>query len=536
MGRCTSYRNRIRFETGSVEAKSLKTILIRDLRTEFGLSRLESKVLAERSAHWLQGMIKGVLPGQTLISVPATACMRYTHQKRKKVRITPIDISVESALWREFGLNAVQRSRAVRIINEIWRQDGWASLTEIAGFLNLTPNALAARIRPLKKAGVWIPHLGADIPHDGQLHIEPFLIKGFLEEGSSEGLRKLLSLPLAEFDAILRRAVEVWQDHKDGSTPARISKRVPLKEKEVESIIEVVRLHHRRKMWKDLEKTYSRGAEVNVEGEKSGKEPLNVLISEHGMSRIAAGLFIGKLRELAERLNRIDIKYQGETIFFAISADEGARVKLEEAKLVPVRLKYFIDEDLKLGPFSSHKTRVSDLKFARIVRYATEARAQGALLTLPDLAMLLGIHVDAIRRLIETHPKVVVPTRGRVKDIGRGVTHRCNIVELYLQMYTETEIVERTGHTYESVEAYLREFARVVTLVDRGLNNVMIRRVTGRSMSLVNAYIDLYTKYDKMREYVFRLVQLKRIFAKDTAKENDEFKKNNFSPTTGEKI
>jgi hypothetical protein len=150
--------------------------------------------------------------------------------------------------------------------------------------------------------------------------------------------------------------------------------------------------------------------------------------------------------------------------------------------------------------------------------------------------MLLGIHVDAIRRLIDAHPKVVVPTRGRVKDIGRGVTHRCNIVELYLQMHTETEIVERTGHSYESVEAYLREFARVVTLVDRGLNNVMIRRVTGRSMSLVNAYIDLYTKYDKMGEYVFRLVQLKRIFAKDTAKGNDEFKKNNFSPTTGEEI
>ena len=27
---------------------------------------------------------------------------------------------------------------------------------------------------------------------------------------------------------------------------------------------------------------------------------------------------------------------------------------------------------------------------------------------------------------------VVVPTRGRVKDIGRGVTHRTRIVELYL--------------------------------------------------------------------------------------------------------
>jgi hypothetical protein len=536
MGRCTSYRNRIKFETGSVEAKSLKTIVIRDLRCDFGLSRLESEVLAEHSVHWLQDMMKGVLPGQTVIRVPATACMRYTHQKRKRVRITPIDLSLESALWREFGLAGVQRSRAVRIMKEIWRQDGWASLTEIAGFLNLTPNALAARIRPLKQAGVWIPHLGSDTPHDSQLLLEAFVVKSFLEEGSSESLRKLLSLTMAEFDAVLRRAVAVWHSHKEGNGLTKISKRVHVKEEEVESIIKVVQRQHRRKGWRDLERAYSRRAEVNREEEKSGEEPLNVCISEYGMSRIAARLFIGKLREIVEGLNKIDIKCQGETIFFAISADEGARVKLEEAKLIPVRLRYFIDEDLKLGPFSSHKTRVSDLKFARIVRYTTEAKAQGALLTLPDLAMLLGIHIDAIRRLIDAHPKIVVPTRGRVKDIGRGVTHRCTIVELYLQMHTETEIVERTGHSYESVEAYLKEFARVVTLVDRGLNNVMIRRVTGRSMSLVKAYRDLYTKYDKMGEYVFRLVQLKRIFAKDTGKEDDKCKKNSFSPTPGDGI
>jgi hypothetical protein len=157
---------------------------------------------------------------------------------------------------------------------------------------------------------------------------------------------------------------------------------------------------------------------------------------------------------------------------------------------------------------------VSGLKFERILRYETEARAQGALLTLPDLAVLLGIHVDAIRRKIAAHPEVVVPTRGRIQDIGRGVTHKAQVVEMYLQMHTETEIVERTGHTYESVEAYLREFARVVTLADQGMNPVMIRRVTGRSMSLVNAYLALYRRYDQP-DYHFRLSQIRNVFARD---------------------
>ncbi|MFN3286592.1 MAG: DUF1670 domain-containing protein, partial [bacterium] len=157
---------------------------------------------------------------------------------------------------------------------------------------------------------------------------------------------------------------------------------------------------------------------------------------------------------------------------------------------------------------------VSGLKFARILRYYTQARSQGALLTLPDLAVLMGIHVDAIRRQLAAHPQVVVPTRGRVKDIGRGITHRARIIELYLQMHTETEIVERTGHTYESVESYLREFARIVTLADQGMNAVMIRRVTGRSMALVEAYLNLYCRYDRP-EYHFRLLQLRNAFARE---------------------
>jgi hypothetical protein len=167
-----------------------------------------------------------------------------------------------------------------------------------------------------------------------------------------------------------------------------------------------------------------------------------------------------------------------------------------------------------LGPRGEARTRVSEMKFARIERFAKQARAQGALLTLPDLAVLLGMHVDAVRHHIAQHPDVVVPTRGRMRDIGRGVTHKTWIVELYLQMHSESEIVERTQHAYESVEAYLREFVRVITLADRGMNAVMIRRVTQRSLSLVNAYLELYDRYDRP-EHHFRLSQLRQAFTLD---------------------
>ena len=84
----------------------------------------------------------------------------------------------------------------------------------------------------------------------------------------------------------------------------------------------------------------------------------------------------------------------------------------------------------------------------------------------------------------------------------------------WFQMHTETEITERTGHSYESVEVYLRDFARMVTLADQGMNAVMIRRVTGRSMSLVNAYLELYQEYDRP-QYLFRLAEIRHVFARD---------------------
>lgn len=524
MGRGTSYRERLKFETLSVEAKSLKALLARELWREFGLSRLEAEVLALRSKIWLQEMIGEALPGQILISVPATNCKCYARQKRLKAKITAVDISADGEIWREYGLEVMQRSRAVRVIYEIWRQGGWASFAEIAALLNLTPNALSERIKPLKEAGVWIPQLGAKAPLDNNSFLDSVLIEKFLKGESSEKTRKIFGLTIGGFEVLLRRAVTVYRLNKEVSDIAKISELVGLREEEVESIVEIVERYCRRKSWRDLVFSYkSKGSYIKVK--KGSMEVVDIVQKEHGMSIIAARIYMRRLREIADRLNKGGKKGEGETVFFAISADEGARAKLEEAKVVPVRLKYFTEEDLKLGPSGFHKTRVSDLKFARIVRYTAEARQQGGLLTLPDLAMLMGIGVDAIRGLIKANPKIVVPTRGVVKDIGRAITHKREIVELYLQMHTETEILDRTGHSYESIEAYLKEFARVLTLADRGLNAVMIRRVTGKSMPLVKAYLDLYKKYDNQPDYIFRIEQLRRVFARDEIETEDELKK-----------
>ena len=100
---------------------------------------------------------------------------------------------------------------------------------------------------------------------------------------------------------------------------------------------------------------------------------------------------------------------------------------------------------------------------------------EGALPTLPDQAMLLGMHIDALRHQLAQHLEVLVPTRGRMQDIGRGVTNKTWFIEPYSQMHNGSEIAERPHRSLESGEAYLEDFAWVTTLAAAGMNAVMVR-------------------------------------------------------------
>lgn len=510
VGRPKRYRERIEFEMVSVEAKGIRGLIIRMLVKDFGRSRLEAEALSERSLGWLQALGARSIPGQMLVSVPATPSRKYARQRRRTVTITAVDVGEDTEVWRSYGLAAMQRRRLLRWLYEIHRQGGWASLAEVAAWANLTPTALGARLAPVRKLGIWLPHIGGPPARDESLALDPWLVDRYLRDGRSERLRAIFGITVGGWESILRRFVQITEMTRAGTAAEGCAMHLGLSPLEGRQFLAVAARHKGRPALQELRASYGASGDLPLP-QLDGIE--SELVQNYRFSPVAARLYHQWLKELAARMGTEELR-EGEMVFFAIAAEEGARAKLAEARHVPVRLRYITEDDLREGPYGECRTRVSGLKFSRILRYATSARAQGALLTLPDLAVLMGIHVDAIRRQLAAHPHVVVPTRGRVKDIGRGVTHRARIVELYLQMHTETEIVERTGHTYESVEAYLREFARIVSLADQGMNAVMIRRVTGRSLALVEAYLDLYRRYDRP-EYHFRLSQIRNVFARE---------------------
>lgn len=511
MGRVITYRHRVRQELFSVRAKDTRGLISRTLSAEFGTNRIESDVLSQRSLEWLAQMGVTTLPGTVRLSVPEGPSKRYSRRRRKAVSITAVDVGADGACWETFGLEVAQRARLVRWIEQIARQGGSPSLAELGAWANLTPTATQARLAPLRRLGLYLPHVGGPEDEDAPTW-EALLVERYLKEGTIEELRALLGVTTPVFEATLRRFVIVAEGQATGSSIETLAGSCDRSEAEVRKLASLARAHQRNRVLKELRATY--GGALSTPGDRTSDDSIRAeLESSFGFSALSAKVFSDWLRELAIKVDP-GRTYDGELVFFAISADEGARARLSEAAQIPVHLSFFTEADANLSCYGPGRTKVSELKFARICRYATEARAQGALLTLPDMALLMGISVDAVRHAIGSHPDIVVPTRGRVRDIGRGVSHKASIVELYLQCHTETEITELTGHSYASVEAYLSFFARVVTLADEGLNAVMIRRVTGRSMALVEAYLALYRRYDRP-EYHFRLSQLRRVFVRD---------------------
>jgi hypothetical protein len=81
----------------------------------------------------------------------------------------------------------------------------------------------------------------------------------------------------------------------------------------------------------------------------------------------------------------------------------------------------------------------------RLLRMTEEAVDQDGVLTQEDLARLCQGDVRTIRRDIVALRSAGhwVPTRGTVKEIGRGQSHKAKIVEMYLKRMTYFEIVRR---------------------------------------------------------------------------------------------
>jgi DNA-binding Lrp family transcriptional regulator len=162
----------------------------------------------------------------------------------------------------------------------------------------------------------------------------------------------------------------------------------------------------------------------------------------------------------------------------------------------------------------------AELRRTRIQRLLDEALAQGAVATQEDLAQALHVSVRTIKRDCKEleGQGVYLPTRGKLKGIGRGQTHKAQIVGRWLRGETYDQITLYTRHSLSSVKRYVQSFVRVADLYRQGFSESEIALLLELSAYLVREYLAVYHEHDSI-EYQDRLTeQIERLSKAPKAK------------------
>ena len=191
--------------------------------------------------------------------------------------------------------------------------------------------------------------------------------------------------------------------------------------------------------------------------------------------------------------------HYGQLVWMAVPVDErpGKGKTLAETRMMPVVLSFITESDID---YIGHGFRSADLRKKRLTRWVHEAFDQGALLTQLDLAVLLGV-CDAVVsnyvRDIQASGQLL-PTRGNLHDLSGAITHKREIITLYLEGYLTPDIAAKTYHSKEAVDRYIADYHRVELLWKHGITELeQISRLSRLSKSVVHQYIDLLP--DKIR-------------------------------------
>jgi len=136
------------------------------------------------------------------------------------------------------------------------------------------------------------------------------------------------------------------------------------------------------------------------------------------------------------------------------------------------------------------------LRQGRILRLTEEALEQSGVLTQEDLARALGTTRRTIERDIRVLKQAghVVATRGTVKNVGRGQTHKVKIIELWLDREGYDKISRWVHHSPQAIKRYVSTFKRIVLLKEQGMNVKEIAFLTKSSERLVQDYLNLYAQ------------------------------------------
>jgi DNA-binding transcriptional regulator YhcF (GntR family) len=108
----------------------------------------------------------------------------------------------------------------------------------------------------------------------------------------------------------------------------------------------------------------------------------------------------------------------------------------------------------------------SGLRQMRLQRLVSEALEQGAVASQEDLANALAVDVRTIKRDFKALQGrgILLASRGYLHQVGRGQTHKSQIVQRWLAGESYDQLALSTHHSLSSIQRYTQLFVRVVAL------------------------------------------------------------------------
>jgi biotin operon repressor len=239
------------------------------------------------------------------------------------------------------------------------------------------------------------------------------------------------------------------------------------------------------------------------------REPLREVV-DRSLAKTPEGVLASRLRQEFELSPAVSLavvelaseclmgeipRTPGKLLFDCASRRARHGVPLTEQAKVRVSLTLAGGRD-DVEVFRVHGS--SGLRQLRVLRLTEEAYDQGGLLTQEDLAYLLHVSSRTIRNDVKALVSAgnTVHTRGHDHDIGRGVSHKARIVDLYLLGFTYDEIMWRTRHSAGAIRRYVTTFSRMLLLIAKGVTaSLPLSRLLQQSERLTREYLSLYGKY-----------------------------------------
>ena len=89
----------------------------------------------------------------------------------------------------------------------------------------------------------------------------------------------------------------------------------------------------------------------------------------------------------------------------------------------------------------------------------------------------------------------LLPTRGNIHDLSGAITHKKEIIALYLQGHLTPSIAAKTKNSKEAVDRYIRDYesVKVVRKATADIDN--ISQITRLSKRVISQYLDLIPQH-----------------------------------------